>query len=90
MTEMPKNTFELRQRVAELLPSIEDRQLLAHVVELLSQSYMEEVVEYEQEKPVSRKAFLEVMERAHSSIERGEGVSDMDIEAWINNLPEND
>lgn len=91
MKNASQEILALRQQGAELLSDFEDPKLLEHVVELIRQSYLEEIIQYGPGgKPISRAEFMRIMEKANASIERGEGIEDEEMEAWIENLPAND
>lgn len=76
MAEITEDTKALRQKGVEMLPTLEDRRLLEHVVNLIQQSYLEEIVEYERDgTPLSRAALLESLKKGMDGIANGKGIS---------------
>jgi hypothetical protein len=76
MAEITEDTKALRQKGVEMLSTLEDRKLLEHVVNLIQQSYLEEIVEYERDgTPLSRAALLESLKKGMDDIANGKGIS---------------
>ncbi|MBL0015633.1 MAG: hypothetical protein IPP17_04150 [Bacteroidetes bacterium] len=64
MAEITEDTKALRKKGVEMLSTLEDRKLLEHVVNLIQQSYLEEIVEYERDgTPLSRAALFESLKK---------------------------
>ena len=76
MAEITEDTKALRQKGVEILSTLEDRKLLEHVVDLIQQSYLEEIVEYERDgTPVTRADLFESLRKGMDDITNGRAIS---------------
>jgi hypothetical protein len=84
--EMSQDTLDLRRKGLEMLSSLEDRKLLERVVELIHQTYMEEVVEYNHNgQPVTRAELFESFRRGIDDIANGKGIPGEEMSKRLRN-----
>lgn len=84
MAEITEDTKALRQKGVEMLSTLEDRKLLEHVANLIQQSYLEEIVEYERDgTPVTRADLFASFHKAVDEIASGKAISGEEISRRI-------
>ena len=79
---------QLREESMKMLSAIRDRDLLEDIVRMLREQYLDECVEFDADgKPISRRNFLGLMEKANDRIENGEYLTDEQVSEWIADRP---